>query len=373
MADIYVSTSGSDSTGTGASGSPYATPGKAANVMSGGDRIAIQLGLYTQTSSSTNVAGGIPVLPLGTWNAPSQIVGFQTTIGDLDDVDVNDSSNAPVIKSFASGGTTVFQFGGNFCQARNLVVDGASHANTGFYSGGQYCYARNCKALNCLIAGFSPSNYNSFFRCLALGASNAFQIASSIGVLLDTCVAGGGFSSAGFYLLSAGCSLLSCLAIKGGASADGVQTQYGTFIDRFVSYSNGRDGIRITSQAQAMALRNAILFGNGGYGLNQTGATATTTFEGNYNAFGSNSSGNRNNVQAGSHDVSLSADPFVNGAATINTVADALAAFALSTGGLTALKGQGIPAYLDIGAVQHQDAGGAAAGARLVGASALVG
>lgn len=361
MADIYVSTSGSDSTGTGASGSPYATPGKAAGVMSGGDRILIKYGngtSYTQTSSSFNVAGGIPQLPAGTWNSPSQIVGYQTTVGDLDDVDVKDNTNAPVIQSYATGGTSVLYMNGNFCQARNLVIDGASHAAYGVYTGSQYNFYRNVKSSNCTTTPFAFGNYGVGLRLLGLGGSYAFQVGSSLGVFLDSCVAAGAFSTCGFSITTqAGCAMVNCVACAGGASADGIQTTYGHFMDRCVSYGNGRDGIRFMTQAAVQCLRNSIFYGNSGYGINLVGATSTSTFDGNYNAYGANTSGNLNNVNAGGKDVTLSANPFSNAGGTINVVGDAWTNFALSSGGLTALKAKGYPAYLDIGAVQHQDSG----------------
>ena len=58
--------------------------------------------------------------------------------------------------------------------------------------------------------------------------------------------------------------------------------------------------------------------------------------------------------------VALTADPFVNPTATINSLADAQAAFSLNNtaGGGALCRGAGTPQYLDIGATQHQDSGG---------------
>lgn len=358
MADVYVSTTGSDSTGTGTSGSPYATPGKAASVMSGGDRILIQKGLYTQTSASTNVAGGIPVLPAGTWNAPSQIVGYQSVVGDLDDIDVNDQTNAPTIQSYASGGTTVMQAGGNYCQVRNLVLDGASHVTDGFYTGSLYVSLHNIKAMNCVTAGFVLNANNIGIRLLSLGATFGFDFGATV-VNLQSCVASG-FSSAGFHSTSGlGDTLIDCIACAGSGSADGFQAVFGYFLDRCVSYGNGRDGFRITSSISALCIRNSIFYGNTSKSINNASGTSITTFDGNYNAY---ANGSLNGVNGGSKDVLLSSNPFVNPTGAINTVSDAWTNFALSSGGKTALAALGYPAYLDIGAVQHQDAGGGGGG-----------
>jgi len=106
-------------------------------------------------------------------------------------------------------------------------------------------------------------------------------------------------------------------------------------------------------------LRNNIFYGNGGFGCNlTTGSTypGLVVNAGN-NAFGSNTSGARNNLPTESTDVALTADPFVNTAG---------GNFALNNtaGGGAALRAVGIPGvfpaglttgYMDIGAVQHQD------------------
>lgn len=54
--NIYVATTGNDTTGTGSSGAPYLTIGKAISVMAAGDQVIVKNGTYTGTSNwiSTN-------------------------------------------------------------------------------------------------------------------------------------------------------------------------------------------------------------------------------------------------------------------------------------------------------------------------------
>lgn len=70
MADIYVTTNGNDTTGTGLIGAPYATPIKALSVAAGGDNILVGAGTYALNSGSgfwllaNNFASYVTVLPV---------------------------------------------------------------------------------------------------------------------------------------------------------------------------------------------------------------------------------------------------------------------------------------------------------------------
>lgn len=103
------------------------------------------------------------------------------------------------------------------------------------------------------------------------------------------------------------------------------------------------DGILIQTDVNALAdlvCTNSILSGNGGYGLHvAVGSLAVADALRamvDYNAFRSNTSGARNGISAGAHDVTLTADPFTNAAGgdfTLNGTA----------GGGAALKGVAFP------------------------------
>jgi len=116
--------------------------------------------------------------------------------------------------------------------------------------------------------------------------------------------------------------------------------------------NNTSDGINTSQSGMNLQLANNIIYGNGGWGVNLV--SGSVIFDNNNNAYGSNTSGNRNNFSAGTNDVALSANPFTNsgsGDYSLNSTA----------GGGAALKGAGFPGVfpggtttsnLAIGAVQ---------------------
>jgi hypothetical protein len=73
MSTWNVSTTGSDTTGDGSSGSPYATVSKAVSMSSNGDTIRIESGNYVESKRSSNVALNI--------NKRLTLIGRSTTLG----------------------------------------------------------------------------------------------------------------------------------------------------------------------------------------------------------------------------------------------------------------------------------------------------
>lgn len=163
-------------------------------------------------------------------------------------------------------------------------------------------------------------------------------------------------------------------------SLTGNGTQGGPHVRRCVIWGNTSDGVRTaetTDQARTTFVNNVIGL-NGGYGINLGPSTAKND---NWcalnwgNAYYSNTSGPRNNLAAGTGDVTLSADPFTDssgGDFSLNSTA----------GGGAACRAAGFPGafpaglvtgYADIGAVQHQDSGGGGGGVRRVSMDGLCG
>lgn len=120
--------------------------------------------------------------------------------------------------------------------------------------------------------------------------------------------------------------------------------------------SNTADGINnaiANGNLSIVSLENAIIYGNGGWGVNLTNPSGIVSVNRN-NAYGSNTSGDRNNLAAGTSDVSLSADPFTAKGShnfSLNSTA----------GGGAACKAVGFPGsiaglvttgFADIGALQ---------------------
>lgn len=150
---------------------------------------------------------------------------------------------------------------------------------------------------------------------------------------------------------------------------------YKANFNRVTIYGSTGSGISLTAAQDIFntSINNCVFDSNGGYGI--TCATGTQARNDrmkphwDYNAFRNNSSGARNAVGAGDHDVTLSADPFTNagsGDFSLNNTA----------GGGAALRAAGFPGaylgglttgYLDIGAVQHQSVAGGGGLSRPVG------
>lgn len=82
----YVATTGNDSTGDGSSGNPYATPGKALAVAVAGSAgwvIWVKAGTYNTTSNTNNIASGtLNFNQTGSQTAFNRMEGYTTTIGD---------------------------------------------------------------------------------------------------------------------------------------------------------------------------------------------------------------------------------------------------------------------------------------------------
>jgi hypothetical protein len=367
MADIYVATTGNDATGNGSSGNPYATPGKAGSVMAGGDRVLIKAGTYTQTSASANVAGGYIDPPVGTAAARTQVVGYNATVGDLDNV--NDFTNFPTIKSFAGGASTLLRATNNFVNVRNLIADCNSQANYGFYTPGDNNQIVNCKAINqtgTTQGGFYiVGNRVLMWRCLASSCGVGFNLGGSVTYAVG-CVATGcttaGFTSGVTYMV-----LTNCIAYGNtGGSTDGFQftgATTGLSMIGCVSRGNGRDGLRITVALTQAVILNSVFTSNTGYGINSTTTNAAVWAAADYNAFYSNTAGARNQLPAGDHDVTLSGDPFTNAASgdfSLNSTAGAGLALQ-ATGWPGVFPGGLTTGYGDIGAAQHQASGGGGA------------
>jgi parallel beta helix pectate lyase-like protein len=124
-------------------------------------------------------------------------------------------------------------------------------------------------------------------------------------------------------------------------------------------YSNTSDGIYspLTSASSLeFILMNNVIYGNGGFGVNITNSTTAGILINQNNAYGSNTSGARSGIAAGANDVTLTADPLTSStnAALNNTAGGGAACRAAGFAGVMTAGGTG---YIDIGALQHQDAG----------------
>ena len=92
-----VSTTGSDTTGNGSSGSPYATLSKAVSESSNGDTIKIKPGNYVESKRSSNVALNI--------NKQLTLIGRSTTLETRPEItleSITDQTGIQIIESNVS-------------------------------------------------------------------------------------------------------------------------------------------------------------------------------------------------------------------------------------------------------------------------------
>ena len=97
-----------------------------------------------------------------------------------------------------------------------------------------------------------------------------------------------------------------------------------------VAYANTSNGLLFdtsttSNAASQAAVANSVFYGNGAYGISSNSTNVNVAGRNlliEYNAFGANSSGRTNsNFPEGEHVISLSGDPFANGAGGVSTVA----------------------------------------------------
>jgi hypothetical protein len=314
--------------GNGYQGGAYAGPQLPAALIVSGMRYFIKNGAYTINSASNNVASGL--IRFTTW---AYLEGYDSVRGDL--------GTAPVFTVSTITGADIITTSPGF--VRNVTVDAATQsaircfvsgtlykciaknasvgAGVGFVSGGYYfCTADTCATgFNSIKAIFSVAKscttgflaFSLLSKCIATSCTTGFNNSSTTG-FADTCVAYNG--TTGFLGSSNSAVFYRCLAHTNTTGYS--VTSIGSFGWQNVTYNNG------TALSVAGSVPSAF------YSM-----------------------------------ISCSADPCTSvagGDFSINNTA----------GGGALLRGlvQAFPviistsAYLDAGAVQHQDSGGGGGG-----------
>ena len=267
----------------------------------------------------------------------------------------NAFAGAAVTKCFVtSGNATVFQ---------NCIADGGTVAGFELGSGANNAILVGCLALRC------TSTAAGAFSILASGISGVVFL--GCWATQNACPGYTNLSTASRILIS------RSIASKGQNTAPGIrQAGAGTsqlMVDGCVLYGNDGDGLLIDTTTAAatgdgVVVVNSIFSENGGYDINCNGVALGDPFL-DWNAFYSTGSGRYNNLPAGSHDVVLSASPFVDAAGDFYSLIDTGAGAACRAAGFPGVLPNGEIGYLDIGAIQHADptsgGGGGGAGAVL--------
>lgn len=127
---------------------------------------------------------------------------------------------------------------------------------------------------------------------------------------------------------------------------------------------NGSYGVRFNhaSNVPNLAFDNNIIYGNGAFGVSVACTAAEIggrLMSNSYNAYGDNTSGARETIPAGLGDITLTADPFTSASdSSLNNTAGG-GTLVRNTGFPGVIPGNATAGYKDVGALRHQDAGGA--------------
>ena len=344
------------SSGTWRLGGSYLSPGGACLNHIAGNHIFVKGATYTVTSASTNISGGCVSLTATSAAANGTLLEGYTTYW----CDRPRGSGRP---TFQASGISTFSLV-TFSQARvvGIIVDGASLTSSrGIRASNVGASARYCTTKNC-TNGVHPGTTAGiqFIGCDATGCSavTAF-VTNAVSVLHFYCTAWsntiGGFSGGCFH---------HCISINNsGASSDGwVASSTGILSVNCTAYGNGRDGFRITSASSIpVSLLNCISYGNTGTNFNCTAVADNLTLMSCAAGIGAANFSTNINSDCNIDSITLTADPFTNAAGSdfsINNTAGggALLRAVAMPGAFPGITGT--TGYNDVGAVEHQDAGG---------------
>lgn len=347
--------------GTGGLGGPLSTPGYAASVRGvNAMPVFIGPGTYTLTTATANTAGGtISDSASGATNQPTWWEGYETYR--------TDRGTQPILAFGSITSATMYTVtGGNNCYKIVNLQFGKSTdtgtSNTGATAGRPIYFVR-CVADTCKTVGFTTSSNATYIACRVTGSTGtaAFYNNGGSAFYVD-CVAHA--NTIHGFLTTNVSAFVRCIAYSNsGGSTDGFKASSANMMSyvNCVAYSNGQHGFNIAASTQAVVLENCIAESNTGTGFYVTSATTHNAVYvcAAYNN-GTNFSTNWADLRGS---ITQSAGSFFTNAGSGD--------FSLNnTSGRGALlRGAGTPGlfpaslttgYIDIGAAQHQDAGGAA-------------
>jgi len=338
------------------------TVGAQKPVVVGGAWTTVDYAASTVTTASVNAAGEAPRVNIGlgtyaetvvvdnsgTGALPITFEGFEATAGDG-----CPSGTRPIING-ANVGASTWGSAKHYVNLKNIDLNKTNNYHCCFINGGLYNQVINVRATNSGTGVcFYMSGRGRFVNCQAIGntAADGFWLVSyDIGVL--DCTATGckyGFNNNAAYAF-----FINCIAF--GNDDDGFNfSGLGGLLLGCISRGNGGSGLRLNPATWSPAILNSIFTENTVAGIEcdipYYGAVA------DYNAFYGNGAP-RDDIDAGVHDVALTADPFVNAAGGNFALNIAAAGGALC-------HSVGFPGTLidalnigcsDIGALQHRSA-----------------
>ena len=346
-------------------GGALATLGKLAAALTVGSNKAYVTGAFTSTATITFAPSG--VTPAG--NVPqTRLIGYGAVRGDAGHATLTLQTNTGLtgITSAASGFTV-----------EQIDVDCASlGTSTGIALTVAFGAIRNCKVANFTVKGLrlATNTLSEIADCEVTGGTAAATVAVDLAAApqsMHRCFIHDN-ACPGLSIV-AGQTAIDCLIVNNtGAASDGVQANGNCVLLNNTIHGNGRDGIRSLNAGTTQQIRNNILSNNGGFGLNYSVIAGPAMADIDGNAYFSNTSGARNNVDSTAGIFGVS--PYVNTRDVILTVSPyvgpttgSTANFGLNNtaGGGAACRAAGSPGAfpglattvgkLDMGAVQHAD------------------
>jgi len=224
------------------------------------------------------------------------------------------------------------------CRGFGQRVEGIEFKNGSYLYLWKMCMAKGCKFTNMGISGVSSPTYPIIVdSCIIDGASSTGVAASQNGIITNSVIRNCGEGILGSNNMS-GFMVDSCLIYNN--TTDGIDLnntrvdRYGSFrIHNNIIYGNGGSGIHVRSatsneSTSGSSIMNNIIVENTSFGLNFDHASASATHlealssRFKSNAFYNNTAGDRNNINADDTDITLTADPFVDSAASDFNIAD---------------------------------------------------
>lgn len=325
-------------------GGALASPGMAGGIgVISGFIFYIKSGTYTISSATPNISGGC-------FSSGLSVIIIQGY-----GVARDDFGTQPLLQAAGIATFVIITNTGSDSSTQNIDVDGAGLVSSRGIS--QRGSVFKCNASNFTNSGFAQSATAFFSRCTATGCSTAG--AGFLNGSHNNCVAYNN-TVPGFTLGTAGTTESRCISdSNSGATTDGFSITAETTLINCVAYNNGRDGIRIAEDVSNCT--NCIAESNGAIGINLSGGLDGVVLINNA-TFGNVTSGIA--LGAGKGVINLGAVVgtstfFTNAAAQDfslnNVVGGGASARGAGYAGVLPVGGTG---YLDIGTLQHQDAGG---------------
>jgi hypothetical protein len=349
----WVETTGNDTTGSGTSGAPYATIGKALSVAASGDTIAVQTGTYVVTSTmaitqSTITIQGFAVTPGDGGTKPlittatNGVVLFDTgssnggyQIWDNLSMSNTAATRASGIWQSSAHGTTQWWI------CNKCVFDGfttAVDSSDNVPDDVAFIALNGCEIKNCTVAGVATSN----------GVSNNFC------AKIQGCYFHGNNVDILDQMLAGTLIVLRCIFSSAATTSISVGS-IRVFIEHNSFYNVTGKDLLLTANSTFMSIDNNLFWQQDYaiYGVTNNTATAAAASSRN-NAYGNSVHSNLFDWNGSPGDVVLTASPYNNAGAgdfSLNGTA----------GGGAACRGAGFPGVfpggtstegLDIGAVQ---------------------